>query len=74
MQMGDEPWEAVRCIATYLPTQTSPPFREAKELLHVLQLKDVGAIERYRPSDVLDGSSYAALADAHYLICTALWL
>lgn len=59
-----------------LPSDADLPAiqREAKELLHVLQLKDVGAIERYRPSDVLDGSSYAALADAHYLICTALWL
>jgi hypothetical protein len=42
--------------------------KEARKLLHDLKRKDVGAAQRYRPLELLDGTFYARLADAQYMI------
>ena len=42
--------------------------KEARTLLHALQRNDVAAVERYRPSDILESTSHVRLADAQYVI------
>lgn len=42
--------------------------KEARKLLHDIKRKDVAAVQRYLPLELLDGTVPSRLADVHYLI------